>query len=235
MAQNIWFTSDQHYGHQNVLKFCKRPYANLDDMREGLIHNHNSVVKKGDLVYNIGDMFWRTLPVPEAASILLRLNGNHYYVNGNHEELIERNKSIAGLFIWRKDIAKLKIDDYPRVILCHYAMRVWEGSHKGDWHLYGHSHNGLSKSGQGMTKEESPLSFDVGVDAQQMFPISLEEVALRMADIKKGWEMIVFYCPECGHEFIATDRNTKICTKCDAEMVLRNKEVRDTFPREESK
>ena len=231
---DCWFTSDEHYGHQNVLKFCKRPYANLEDMREGLIQNHNSVVKKGDLVYHNGDMFWRTVPVHEAESIILRLNGQHFYVNGNHDELIERNKSIASLFVWRKDIAKLKFKDKPNIILCHYAMRVWEGSHRGDWHLYGHSHNGLSRSVQGVTKEESPLSFDVGVDAHNMFPISLEEVALRMEDIKKGWEQIVFDCPGCGHEFIATDRKPKICVKCDSEMVLRNTKVRDTFPHEEN-
>lgn len=181
---DIWFTSDEHYGHNNVIKFCNRPYTSLEEMTEGLIANHNSVVKKGDLVYHLGDMFWRTVPLHEAMSIRYRLNGQHFYINGNHEELFERNPELGKTFIWQKDIAKLKIRDYPNIILCHYAMRVWEGSHKDAWHLYGHSHNGLSRSVQGMTREESALSLDVGVDAFNMFPVSLEEVALKMADTR---------------------------------------------------
>jgi calcineurin-like phosphoesterase family protein len=181
---NCWLTSDEHYGHNNVIKFCNRPYKDIEEMKEGLIENHNSVVKKGDLVYHLGDIFWRTIPLLEAVSIVKRLNGQHYYVRGNHEELIDHNKNLRDLFIWNKDIAEIHPAGFPKIVLCHYALRTWNGSNRGSWQLYGHSHNGLSRSVQGVTREESALSLDVGVDAWNMFPVSLDEIALKMKEIQ---------------------------------------------------
>lgn len=181
---NCWLTSDEHYGHNNVIKFCNRPYKDIEEMKERLIENHNSVVKKGDLVYHLGDIFWRTIPLLEAVSIVKRLNGQHYYVRGNHEELIDHNKNLRDLFIWNKDIAEIHPAGFPKIVLCHYALRTWNGSNRGSWQLYGHSHNGLSRSVQGVTREESALSLDVGVDAWNMFPVSLDEIALKMKEIQ---------------------------------------------------
>lgn len=49
--QNYWFSSDHHFDHSNVIKFCKRPFKDVDEMAEKLIENHNSQVKNGDLVF----------------------------------------------------------------------------------------------------------------------------------------------------------------------------------------
>jgi calcineurin-like phosphoesterase family protein len=182
--QSIWFTSDQHFGHSNVIQFCNRPFANVEEMNEALIENHNKVIRKGDLVYVLGDMFWRSLTLQQAMTIRARLNGQMFYVNGNHEELL-RKKELSSQFIWCKDLAKIHPVGYPHIILCHYAMRTWEGAHRGDWQLFGHSHNGLLASVQGSTKEESALSFDIGVDAWGMCPVSLEQVAETMKLIKE--------------------------------------------------
>ena len=187
MSESIFFTSDEHYGHANVLKFCNRPFADVNEMTEKLIENHNKVVSKGDLVYHLGDMFWRTLTVDQCVAIRLRLNGNHYYINGNHEERMQ-NSDMKRYFVYRKDYDRIHPKGYPRIVLMHYCLRTWEGSHRGDWHLYGHSHGGLPLAVQGLTKEESPLSMDVGVDTHEMFPYSLEEVAERMQKIKDSYQ-----------------------------------------------
>lgn len=172
----IWFTSDEHYGHQNIINFCKRPFASVEEMTETLIERHNQRVKAGDLVYHLGDMFWRKLGIEKAREIRGRLNGKqHYYIWGNHEELMEGNADLRNTFVWCKDIARVFPgggDRFPKIVLCHYAMRVWRGSHNGDWHLYGHSHAGLP--------ENASLSFDCGVDARNFFPMSVEEVATEM-------------------------------------------------------
>lgn len=182
----VHFTSDEHYGHSNIIKFCKRPYSNIDDMKESLIKNHNEVVKPGDRVYHLGDFAWRTLSEGEILSIRYRLNGEHYYIYGNHEEAFKRSKALRESFIWCRDVENLKINGYPNIFLCHYAMRVWNGSHKGAWHLYGHSHSALPEVTNGNRKgDESPFSFDCGVDAQNFYPISLEQVAEKMKN--KGW------------------------------------------------
>jgi calcineurin-like phosphoesterase family protein len=61
-----------------------------------------------------------------------------------------------------------------RIDLCHYAFRTWNYSHKGSWHLYGHSHGTLPEI-------ETSLSFDVGVDSWDFYPVSFDEVAAKMA------------------------------------------------------
>jgi calcineurin-like phosphoesterase family protein len=174
---DIWFTADEHYGHVNVIKFCNRPYENTEEMKESLIENHNSVVKKGDRVFHLGDMFWRSTPLTEALSIVKRLNGQHYYIYGNHDEVF-KSPFVRNAFIWCKDIENLKVQGYPNIVLCHYSFRVWHGSHKGAYHLYGHSH--------GVLPEDMSLSCDVGVDAWNMFPVSLEQIDIKMKDRKVG-------------------------------------------------
>lgn len=169
---SIFFTSDEHYGHSNIIKFCNRPFADIAEMRERLIENHNARVTKGDLVYHLGDMFCRTLSFKEALSIMDRLNGQHYYIRGNHEELIDNYPQLRERFVWVRDRHKLKFKDMPHIVLDHYAGRVWDGSHNGSWQLYGHTHAVL--------RENDSLSFDVGVDAWKYFPVSLEQVTIKM-------------------------------------------------------
>ena len=178
----IWFTSDEHYGHANIIKYCKRPFATLDAMEEILIDRHNQKVNAGDTVYHLGDMFWRTLGAMKAHEIMNQLNGQHYYIRGNHEELMNSSLSLRNRFQGCEDLATVHyskalrscgIQSVPPIVLCHYAMRVWPGSHKGSWHLYGHSHGELPEQG---------LSFDVGVDAQNFYPVSLQEVAAKMQE-----------------------------------------------------
>lgn len=181
MAENWFFTSDEHLGHARVIDFCGRPFANTEEMTEELIKRHNEVVKRGDLVIHNGDMFWRDFGVDQALEYMDRLNGNHYYVWGNHEELLKKNKQLQNKFIWCKDIAKIHPAGIKeKIILCHYALRVFEGSHRGDFHLYGHSHGKLPEAIAGTTKEESPLSFDVGVDCWNYYPVSLGQVVEKM-------------------------------------------------------
>jgi calcineurin-like phosphoesterase family protein len=63
----------------------------------------------------------------------------------------------------------------PQVIaLCHYSMQVWELSNYGSWHLFGHTHGKLKGIG---------MSFDVGVDCTEFAPLSLEQVAAKMAHL----------------------------------------------------
>jgi len=209
--ENIWFTADEHFGHKNIIDFCHRPFKDTDEMRETLIDNHNKVVMKGDRVYHIGDMFWRTTGAEEALSIIHRLNGQHYYVYGNHEEVF-RNANLRNAFVWCKDIENLKVAGYPNIVLCHYAMRVWNGSHCLAWQLYGHTHAALP--------EDSSLSFDVGVDAQNYFPISIDQVTKRMEEKAKKFRSKIWSCPSCANAFNATDTTPKLCSKCLTEMKL---------------
>jgi calcineurin-like phosphoesterase family protein len=181
---NLWFTSDYHAYHWNILTLGrKRPFASTDEMHAAIADRHNAVVRPGDLVYYLGD-FALKCQWGDALSFRRRLAGNFYFILGNHDgvakELFRREPRA---FVWMKDLEtiKPKIDGIPPITLCHYAMRTFPGSHKGHWQLYGHSHSNLP--------EDHSLSFDVGVDVPEwnFSPVSIEQVKEKMGKKMPAW------------------------------------------------
>ena len=177
--KNIWFTSDHHFDHKNIIKFSNRPFNSVEEMDEELIKRWNEKVQPKDDVYHLGDI--GLCPSGRLKEILDRLNGNIFLIRGNHDGAAESCKS---RFEWIKDYYKLKVPDEAAqgkeqsLILLHYAMRVWDKSHWGAYHLYGHSHGELPD-------DINSLSFDVGVDCHNFYPISYQEVKQIMS--KKTW------------------------------------------------
>lgn len=80
---NIWVWSDTHFGHKNIIKYCDRPFCDLDDMSQKMIDNHNSVVGKDDVVIWVGDVAF--MGDARANEILSNLNGERILVIGNHD------------------------------------------------------------------------------------------------------------------------------------------------------
>ena len=98
--KNIWFTADHHFGHANIIRFCDRPFADVDAMNESLIANWNAVVTPKDTVYHLGDLF---LTNREAAqTIRSRLNGSICLIRGNHDKTAD---SLKGAFEWITTVA----------------------------------------------------------------------------------------------------------------------------------
>lgn len=159
-----FFTADTHFDHGNIVSYCNRPFSCKEEMNEAIVANWNSVVRKGDTVYHLGDF---SFSPPHR--FLSRLNGTVILVRGNHDH----SRSIRGAaFHEVHDILTLNMGPRrPNIVLCHYAMLTWPSAHRGAWHLFGHSHGTLQGVGR---------SFDVGVDCNNFTPISLEEVAQRM-------------------------------------------------------
>lgn len=177
---NLFFTSDHHFCHSNILKFSKRPFKDIDEMNETLIERWNERVNPEDDVYYLGD-FAMTKDTELVASILDRLNGTKYLIVGNHEGPALHNRK---KFKWVKEYHELKVKDgdcengVQRIVLFHYAMRVWRGDYRGTWQLYGHSHGNLPD-------KADQLAFDVGVDCHDFYPLSYDEVKVIMKS--KNW------------------------------------------------
>ncbi len=82
---NIWFTSDTHYGHKNIIKYCGRPFDSVEEMDNAMITNWNKVVRKGDHVYHLGDVMMGQNMAERLKTLRAQLNGRITLVLGNHD------------------------------------------------------------------------------------------------------------------------------------------------------
>ena len=176
---NLFFTSDHHFGHDNIIRFCNRPFADVREMNEALIERWNEKVKKNDVVYHLGD--FALMYKENLETILKQLKGKIHLIEGNHEgAALQCRKYFESI----RQYHELKVKDpdckngVQRIILFHYAMRTWRGEMRGNWHLYGHSHGNLPDL-------PDRQCFDIGVDSHDFYPLEYEEVKAIMQ--KKEW------------------------------------------------
>ena len=161
---------------QIALRNLRPSDESTNRMDEALIANWNRVVAPTDIVYHLGDIFLYH-NVKKARLTRARLNGAIRLVSGNHDKVANQMRDA---FDWMKDYYEAKIPDEDgnggnqRIVLMHYAMRTWNGSHRGAWNLYGHSHNTLPDL-------PDAKSFDVGVDGWGFTPLSYSQVKKIMA------------------------------------------------------
>lgn len=143
----IFFTSDTHFGHANIINYCSRPFRNVDQMDDILIENWNSKVGAKDEVYHLGDFaMYGKGAAGYAINAAESLNGRIYLIKGNHDKRLFKGPHKARLearFEWIKDYYELKVFDEEtkqrqRIILSHYPFASWNGMHRGTWHLHGH-------------------------------------------------------------------------------------------------
>lgn len=175
-----FFTADTHFNESYAIQYFNRPFRNTDEMNAVMVKNWNSIVTEQDTVYHLGDF---TLDdIHHFAKWIRQLHGKIEILPGSHDQpwlkdfiANERVQVIAPLV--SVEIPEIKMGNDPQlVVLCHYSMQVWDQSNQGSWHLFGHSHGKLKGIG---------LSFDVGVDCTDFKPLSLEEVASRMARLTR--------------------------------------------------
>ena len=178
---NVFFTSDTHFGHANVIKYSERPWPDVEAMNEGLIANWNSVIGKDDAVYHLGD-FTLTNRVELIQSWLSRLNGQIRLVRGNHDTWLRRIDEVAAAdrIKWVKDYAERTFDldgERYKIVLCHFPLMFWNGSHHGSFHLHGHCHGNANHLNTNVRR------LDVGVDPNNWKPLSLREVVDRLKNV----------------------------------------------------
>jgi calcineurin-like phosphoesterase family protein len=172
-----WFTGDTHFGHRTILKYCKnRKFNTVEEMDEALIKNINERVMHNDILYHIGDFAFAT---PEKyrerinCKQIVLIMGNHDPHQANGRPKPDFAKLFTDVFELLQVKIPIKGGSVP-VTMCHYAMKTWNKSHYGAWHLHGHSHGNLAPYA-------GALSMDVGVDPCGLKPVSVDHVASVMA------------------------------------------------------
>lgn len=172
---NIWFTSDTHFGHKNIVKGISdwadkstcRDFTTIEDHDAYIIDIINKMVKPTDTLYHLGD-FGLGFKWKERLSEVRRLikcETIHLLV-GNHDHVIEEANSAAFPNDLQKSIkecfASIKYLSFRKlckrlIANCHYAMLTWPWQHQGSIQLHGHSHGNL-------LDDPHALRLDVGFD-----------------------------------------------------------------------
>lgn len=180
-----FFTSDLHFGHNNVIDYCKRPYLNLETMHKDLIEIWNKTVKKGDTIYVLGDF---SLNKKWSKEILPLLHGDKILIPGNHDKCFKflpkentpsaiegaerRYKKACDEYLshgWKSihQTLTLKLKDNTTVLLSHLPYKPKDGEKydrrylemrpkdEGLILLHGHQHCVYRKKGR---------QIDVGID-----------------------------------------------------------------------
>jgi len=184
---NIFFTSDHHFNHKNICKYVARPFSNVLNMNEELIKRWNEVVKKGDIVYHLGDFAFGD-PTPFRA----RLNGQIYLIEGNHDKMTTKVAQVN--FIKVVQQFRVKSVD-PHIWLCHYRMYTWPQRQYNVWHLYGHSH------GRSEDTTRKDLSLETCVECWDYYPASYEQIYERMQEKIQNLNIDVNKISEIDDEF----------------------------------
>ena len=148
-----------HFGHKNILDYCKRPFNSIIDMDETLVANWNKTVNRNDTVYHLGDWAF------DNYERIGQLNGHIISLPGNHDH--ERVKKLQPyVTLYDNEVLYLKINPSLRFVLCHYPFDSWRRNYI--YHLHGHTHG---------TAGVRHNRLDVGIDSTKMYrPLHLDEV-----------------------------------------------------------
>ena len=175
--RNIWFVSDTHYGHANMLRFktadgnLLREFDSVEHMNETMVENHNRVVKPDDIVYHCGDVFfgegWRYLP---------RLQGRKRLILGNHDnakgQYIQNN--FQKILVWRM---------FPEfgIVVTHIPIHSGSFEMRDMVNIHGHTHrNWVQTTNDAGLSINDPKYFNVCVENHDYTPIHLEELLVRI-------------------------------------------------------
>lgn len=188
-GENIFFTSDTHFFHNNIIKFCNRPFSSVEEMNETLIKNWNDKVPKDGIVFHLGDFAF--CGSGELKNIVDRLNGKIYLTLGNHDRKII-NKYAKYMFADVNMQYYIRIEN-TSIYLNHLPFLCYDGTYRKEnytWQLFGHVHSSKNNT-VGKDNERLinlfPMQLDVGVDNWNYTPVSFNEVKERINEqIKKA-------------------------------------------------
>lgn len=186
--RNVFFTSDFHLFHNNVLKFDNRPFVDVHEMHFAIENGWNEVVKPNDIVIYLGDLsFARREDKASVDALLSRLNGIIHFVMGNHDKFDEIKK--MSRFQSVQDYLEVRIkhvEGYKTLetMFCcmHYPIYSWNKSHHGSYHIHGHCHGNLHH-GEDANYYWNRRAIDVGCMLHDYKPISYSQVIEKLSHV----------------------------------------------------
>lgn len=144
----LFFTSDLHFFHKFIAKH--RGYMSTELMNRTIITQWNKTVPTDAIIYILGDVSFGNQA--NTLKVLSELNGELNLILGNHDRVL--SSEVSALYQTIDKQAELDVSNKEgvkqRLFLSHYSHRVWNKSHYGSYHLFGHSHGSLQGEGKSM-------------------------------------------------------------------------------------
>jgi calcineurin-like phosphoesterase family protein len=182
-SPEIFWVSDTHFYHGNIINYCKRPFTipgkfndrgipepDIELMNSTMLNNWNAKIKPHDIVYFLGDFAFSAKP--KVKELLEQLNGNIHLIKGNHDAPLN---GLHNYFTSVHDMLTISVPDSDAaggiqfIQMCHYPLLSWDKMYYHSWHLHGHTHGNL--------KFDSKFRrVDVGVDNWNFSPVSYSEI-----------------------------------------------------------
>lgn len=189
MSYNIFFTSDTHFSHDNMVKFIDydgsrvRPFDTAEECDELMIQNWNKVVKPNDKVYFLGDLAFNR---NKADKILSRLLGRKCMIRGNHD-----NFKLNWYALWFYDVRGCyNLESY---LLTHIPVHA-DSKARFKMNVHGHLHKGLvyqhNKHGE-ITKIPDVWYRNVCMDANNYELIPYEQIQHEFSVYKQQGKIII--------------------------------------------
>lgn len=162
----IFFTSDTHFGHRNVIKYCNRPFSSVDEMDSFIINQWNKTIQPDDIVYFLGDMVLDRDKLEYYPILKSQLNGNIIFLKGNHDRCYNTlNETFT-------TIQPNTLFTYNNInfVLSHYPIPNNEIPN-GYINIHGHIHN--SELDLGFDKQSH---INISQDANNFTPICVDSI-----------------------------------------------------------
>lgn len=188
IVRNVYFTTDFHLFHQNVIKFDSRPFPNLEEMHDDIEKKWNETVTMNDIVIYIGDLsFARREDKILVNKMMNRLNGTIHFVLGNHDKYDEIKKMPR--FASVQDYLEVRITRLvdsirEETLFCvmHYPIYSWNKKHHGSYMVHGHCHGNLHH-GEEASFYDNRRVIDVGCMLHDYRPISYTDVIQKLSHV----------------------------------------------------
>ena len=186
-GEKIFFTSDTHFFHKNIIEYCNRPFGSVEEMNATLIQRWNDTVPTDGLVFHLGDFAFGSFR--KWKEILDSLNGNIILIKGNHDiQNISSDKKYEELFTFSTWQMLVSIEGRS-IYLNHCPFLCYGGTYRGKenavYNLHGHVHTSpLYQGGKDneRMKYAFPTQYDVGVDNNNFTPISWHDVNIKIQE-----------------------------------------------------
>lgn len=177
-GSKIFFTSDTHFGHENIIKFCNRPFSSLEEMDNTLIDNWNKTVPEDGIVFHLGDFAWGNCKAWE--EYRSKLNGKIILIRGNHDFKNGPQTDFEAQKLFDYVAQQMHIEIEGRSIyLNHFPYLCYGGMYRPldrvVYQLFGHVHScEANTTGQDNARLQylMPSQYDVGVDGNGFKPVS---------------------------------------------------------------